>query len=113
MKRMVLLLALFSSAALADVKPVGKVEAECNKQARIVSQIYEEFMLGDSEQKTVAGHISETASPQSAAWVRATVRQIYADSSSRRVNVSATVFKYESDCNQYPDKYIRDKDLIR
>jgi len=113
MKRMVLFLALCSSAAVANAQSVGRIEVECNKQAQIVSQIYEEFRLGDSEQKTIAGHISETASPQSAAWVRSIVRQIYADSSSRRINVSATVFKYESDCNRYPDKYIRDKDLIR
>ena len=113
MKRMVLLLAVFSTGVFAaKAPPMSKSEVMCREQSILITQTYDMFRRGYSQEAALQAQTSATTSPMSRAWIRNMISKIFTDPRSMYVDANATGMAHERECNGNPPAYAMDpKDL--
>lgn len=102
---------LVTSAAFADRQ--STVAVECRSQAALVDQTYSMYRSGMSEENAVRNQMHPQATEATKRWLKAMVHSVYSDTRSMFVNQGATVFAYERQCLADPERYLRNKDLLK
>jgi len=108
MKRLLAGLVLFGAIAGAyAATPPTRVQTICHEQAVLIEQTYGFFRNGASEREAYDQQVDGGTSQKAKTWIKNMVHSIYSDSRSMRVNIDATSYAHEAQCNRDPDKYIK------